>query len=77
MMENTLSFHPTCFMLLKKKKRERRNKRATTDSPCIVLTVGGLKTEKTREDEKRLSDHLNEALQRGRLAAFVVFTQIS
>lgn len=77
MMENTRSFHPTCFMLLKKKKRERRNKRATTDSPCIVLTVGGLKTEKTREDEKRLSDHLNEALQRGRLAAFVVFTQIS
>lgn len=75
MMENTRSFYPTCFMLLK--KRERRNKRATTDSPCIVLTVGGLKTEKTREDEKRLSDHLNEALQRGRLAAFVVFTQIS
>lgn len=75
MMENTRSFHPTCFMLLKKEGEKK--KRATTDSPCIVLTVGGLKTEKTREDEKRLSDHLNEALQRGRLAAFVVFTQIS
>lgn len=50
-MENTRAFHPTCFMLLK--KRERRNKRATTDSPCIVLTVGGLKTVRKLEKMRR------------------------
>lgn len=51
-MENTRSFHPTCFMLLK--KREKRNKRATTDGGRIK------DCEKTREDEKRETERPSE-----------------